>query len=129
MYNIMPDFEKIKQNQQLSEVTAKFFALYKDESTYLSGWIGLDRTLSQFTSMLLEEINYTWDLGNQNMEDYIIFHIDTEDKNKLREIKKEQTYQAVRNSKTIYLVILHKDIPFHIIENLPLVYDWLSEIL
>ncbi len=125
----MPDFEKIKQNQQLPEVTAKFLALYKDQSTYLSGWIALDITLSQFASTLIEEINYSWDLGNQNMDDYAIFHIDTEDKNKIKEIKKEQTYQAVRNSKNIYLVILHKDIPFHIIENLPLVYDWLSEIL
>ena len=123
----MPDFEKIKQNQQLPEVTAKFLALYKDQSTYLSGWIALDITLSQFASTIIEEINYSWDLGNQNMDDYAIFHIDTEDKNKLREIKKEQTYQAVRKSKTIYLVILHKDIRFHIIENLPLVYDWLSE--
>ena len=125
----MPDFEKIKQNQQLPEVTAKFLALYKDQSTYLSGWIALDITLSQFASTLIEEINYSWDLGNQNMDDYAIFHIDTEDKNKIQEIKKEQTYQAVRNSKNIYLVILHKDIQFHIIENLPLVYDWLSEIL
>ena len=125
----MPDFEKIKQNQQLPEVTAKFLALYKDQSTYLSGWIALDITLSQFASTLIEEINYSWDLGNQNMDDYAIFHIDTEDKNKIKEIKKEQTYQAVRNSKNIYLVILHKDIQFHIIENLPLVYDWLSEIL
>jgi len=125
----MPDFEKIKQNQQLPKVVSKFFALYKDENTYLDGWIALDRTLSQFTSMLLEEINYSWDLDNQNMDDYAIFHIDTEDKNKLKEIKNEQGYQAVRNSKSIYLVILHKEIPFRVVENLPLVYDWFSEII
>ncbi len=53
----MPDIEKIKQNQQLSEVTAKIFALDKDESTFLSGWIALDRTLNRFISILLEEIN------------------------------------------------------------------------
>lgn len=123
----MPDFEKIKQNQQFPKVTANFFALYKDESTYLSGWIALDRTLSQFISKLLEEINYSWDLNYQNMDDYAIFHIDTKDKNKLKEIKNEQSYQAVRNSKNIYLVILHKEIPFFIIENLSLVFDWFSE--
>jgi len=123
----MPDFEKIKQNQQLPEVVSKFFALYKDENTCLSGWIALDRTLSQFTSLLLEEINYSWDLCNQNMDDYAIFHIDTEDKNKLKEIKSEQDYHTIRNSKKIYMVILHKDIPFLIIENLPLVFDWFRE--
>ncbi len=61
------------------------------------------------------------------MDDYAIFHIDTEDNNKLKEIKSEQDYCTIRNSKNIYLVILHKDIPLHLIENLPLVYDWLSE--
>ena len=123
----MPDFEKIKQNQQLPEVTAKFLALYKDQSTYLSGWIALDITLSQFASSIIEEINYSWDLGNQNMDDYAIFHIDTEDKNKLKEIKSEQDYHVIKNFTNIYLVILHKDIPLHLIENFPLVYDWLSE--
>ncbi len=123
----MPDFEKIKQNQQLPEVTAKFLALYKDQSTYLSGWIALDITLSQFASTIIDEINYSWDLGNQNMDDYAIFHIDTEDKNKLKEIKSEQDYQVIKNFTNICLVILHKDIPLHLIENLPLVYDWLSE--
>ncbi|MBY8988104.1 MAG: hypothetical protein KGD61_06585, partial [Candidatus Lokiarchaeota archaeon] len=115
----MPDFEKIKQNQQLPEVTANFFALYKDESTYLSGWIALDRTMNQFFSQLLEEINYSWDLEYQNIDDYAIFHIDTEDKNKLQEIINEQGYQTVKLSKNIYLVILHKEIPFRVVENLP----------
>ena len=123
----MPDFEKIKRNQQLPKVTVKFFALYKDESTYLSGWIALDKTLNQFISILLEEINYSWNLNYQNMDDYTIFHIDIEDKNKLKEIKNEQGYQAVRNSKSIYLVILYKEIPFRIVENLPLVSVWFSE--
>lgn len=123
----MPDLEKIRQNQMVPEVTAKFFTLHKDESTYLSGWIALDRTLNRFISILLEEINYTWELNYQNMDDYAIFHIDIEDKNKLKEIKNEQSYQTVRNSKNIYLVILHKVIPYRIIENLPLVFNWFNE--
>ncbi|MBY9010375.1 MAG: hypothetical protein KGD74_10970 [Candidatus Lokiarchaeota archaeon] len=122
----MPDFEKIKQNQRFSEVTAKIFALDKDESTFLSGWIALDRTLNQLISSLLKEINYTWESNYQNMDDYLIFYIDIEDKNKLKEIKNEKSYQTVRNSKNIYLVILHKEIPFRVVENLPLVFDWFS---
>ena len=58
------------------------------------------------------------------MDDYAIFHIDIEDKNKLKEIKNEQNYQTVRNSKEIFLVVLHKEIPYRIIENIPPIFNW-----
>jgi hypothetical protein len=117
----MPDFKRIKQNQQLPKVTAKIFALDKDEITFLSGWIALDSTLNQFNSLLLDEINYTWESNLQNLNDYVIFYI--EDKNKLKEIENEQKYQTVRNSQNIFLVVLHKEIPFRIIENIPPVFN------
>jgi len=123
----MPDFEKIKQNQQLPEVTANIFALDKDESIFLSGYITLASSLNQFISLLLEEINYTWESNYQNLNDYVIFYIDIDDKNKLKELKNEQNYQTIRNSKNIFLVVLHIEIPYKIIENLPLVFDWFSK--
>ena len=123
----MPDFKRIKQNQQSPEVTAKIYALEKDEIAFLSGWIALDRTLNQLTTSLLGEINYTWESNYQNLNDYVIFYIDIEDKNKLKEIKIEQIYRTVRNSKNIFLVVLHKEISSKIIENLPLVFEWFSK--
>ena len=122
----MPDFEKIKQNQRFSEVTAKIFALDKDESTFLSGWIALEENLKQFISVLREEMQYTWNMKDINMEDYPIFHIDTEDKNRLKELNKNQDYQTVKKSKNIYIVILHKEIPYRIIENIPPVFNWFN---
>jgi hypothetical protein len=61
------------------------------------------------------------------MDDYIIFHIDIEDKNNLKEIKDNEYYLYVRQLKKIFLVILHKDIQYRIIENLPPVFDWFMD--
>ena len=82
----MPDFEKIMNNNETSELTANFFVLYKDEETWLNGWIALESSLDEFISLLKEEIEYSWELESVDMTDYMIFHIDLEDKNNMKEI-------------------------------------------
>lgn len=120
----MPDFEKIMKNNELSEVTANFFVLYKDEETWLNGWISLEPSLEEFISVIRDEIEYSWDLEKIDMEDYLIFHIDIEDKNNMKEIKEDQYYQWVMQFEEIFIVVLHKDIKYRIIENIPPVFEW-----
>lgn len=120
----MPDFEKIMKNNELSEVTANFFVLYKDEETWLNGWISLEPSLEEFISVIRDEIEYSWDLENIDMADYLIFHIDIEDKNNMKEIKEDQYYQWVMQFEEIFIVVLHKDIKYRIIENIPPVFEW-----
>jgi len=58
------------------------------------------------------------------MNDYLIFYVDLDEKNNLKEITDEIIYQKVRVLKEIFMVVLHKDIKYRIIENLPLVFEW-----
>ena len=120
----IPDFKKLMQNIQPSEVTANFFVLFKDEDVAIDGWISLEETLPKFISLLQEEIEYCWGAEYANMNDYLIFYIDLDEKNNLKEITDESIYQKVRVLKEIFIVILHKDIKYRIIENLPLVFEW-----
>ena len=125
----MPDFEKIMNNNETSELTANFFVLYKDEETWLNGWIALESSLDEFISLLKEEIEHSWELENVDMTDYIIFHIDLEDKNNMKEIKNDEYYNYVRQLNEIYIVVLHKDIKYRIIENIPAVFEWFMGLL
>ncbi|MFX0083710.1 MAG: hypothetical protein ACFE94_18320 [Candidatus Hodarchaeota archaeon] len=120
----MPDFKKIMQNFQRSEVIANFFVLFKDEDISIDGWISLEETLPKFISHLQEEIEYCWGAEYADMDDYIIFYIDTDEKNNLKEITDEEVYQKIRKLGEIFMVVLHKDIKYRIIENLPLVFEW-----
>ncbi|MFX1569287.1 MAG: hypothetical protein ACFFCV_13065 [Promethearchaeota archaeon] len=120
----MPDFEKIMANNESPEVTANFFVLYKDEEAWINGWISMEPSLEEFISILQEEIEYSWELEHIDMEDYLIFHIDLEDKNNLKEIKDENYYRWIKLLDEIFIVVLHKDIKYRIIENIPPVFEW-----
>ncbi|MFX1503318.1 MAG: hypothetical protein ACFFDH_20315 [Promethearchaeota archaeon] len=125
----MPDFKKIMKNYEPTEVTGNFIVLYKDEETWLEGWIQMEPTLEEFISLIKEEIEDCWDPEKAKISDYIIFHIDLEDKNNLKEIKDNEYYQWVRGHEEIFIVVLHKDIKYRIIENIPTVFEWFMEIL
>ena len=120
----MPDFEQIMKNESPPEITANFFILYKEEEKWLNGWISLEPSLEEFISVLREEIEYSWELENIDMADYLIFHIDLEDKNNMKEITDNQYYQGVMQLEDIFIVVLHKDIKYRIIENIPPVFEW-----
>jgi len=124
----MPDFEKILANET-PEITANFFVLYKDEEAWINGWISMEASLEEFISIVKEEIEYSWDLEHVNMEDYLIFHIDLNDKNNLKEIKDDNYYQLIKLLDEIFIVVLHKDIKYRIIENIPPVFEWFMETL
>ncbi len=112
------------KNNDLPEVTANFFILYKDEETWLNGWISMEPSLEEFISVLREEIEYSWELEDVDMTNYLLFHIDLEDKNNLKEISDNEYYQWVRQLDEIFIVVLHKDIKYRIIENIPPVFEW-----
>lgn len=120
----MPDSKKIMENFEPSEITANFFVMFKDESVSIDGWISLDLTRSKFISSLQGEIEYCWGEDYANMDDYFLFYIDIDERNNLKEIREEEVYQEVRKLKDIFIVALHKEIKYRIIENLPLVFEW-----
>ena len=123
----MPDLEKTIENYQPQEVTANFFVLYKEELAWLDGWISLEDSFEEFLSLIQGELEYSWDVPNVDMADYIFFHIDLQDKNKLKEIKDNNDYLHVRQLEEIFIVVLHKEIKYRIIENLPPVFEWFME--
>lgn len=125
----MPNFEKIMNNMEFPEVTANFFVLYKDEKTQLNGWISLEPSLEEFISVLRDEIEDSWELENIDIAEYLIFHIDLEDKNNLKEITDNQYYQWVMQLEDIFIIVLHKDIKYRIIENIPPVFEWFMGII
>jgi len=120
----MPEFKKILNNNNPPDVTANFFVLYKDEESWFDGWISMEKSLEEFISLIQEEIEYTWDIEHVDMTDYILFHIDLEDKNNLKEIKDNEYYQWVKQLNEIFIVVLHKEIKYRIIENIPPVFEW-----
>ena len=120
----MPDSKKIIENFERSDVAANFFVLFKNESVSIDGWISLELTLSKFISLLQGEIEYCWGADYADMDDYFLFYIDIYEKNNLKELKEDVVYQEVRKLKEIFIVALHKDIKYRIIENLPLVFEW-----
>ncbi|MFX0037965.1 MAG: hypothetical protein ACFFCY_05600 [Promethearchaeota archaeon] len=125
----MPEYEKIMKNYEAPEITGNFIVLSKDEESWLEGWIQIEPSLEEFISLIKEEIEGFWGLENAEMSDYIIFHIDIEDKNNLKEIKDNEYYQWVRGQEEIFIVLLHKDIKYRIIENIPPVFDWFMGII
>ena len=120
----MPDSKKIIENFERSDVAANFFVLFKNESVSIDGWISLELTLRKFISLLQGEIEYCWGADYADMDDYFLFYIDIYEKNNLKELKEDVVYQEVRKLKEIFIVALHKDIKYRIIENLPLVFEW-----
>ncbi|MBY8985781.1 MAG: hypothetical protein KGD65_11970 [Candidatus Lokiarchaeota archaeon] len=123
----MPDFEEIEQNFESSDITANFIIVFKDEIDSIEGWIMLEETLNEFNSHLQEEIEYYWGEDYADMKDYSIFHLNTEDKNTLKEIDTDKYYQNLKTLEQIFIVILHKEIKYRIIENLPPVFEWFME--
>ncbi|MFW9876383.1 MAG: hypothetical protein ACFFG0_25085 [Candidatus Thorarchaeota archaeon] len=117
------------ENYEPPEITANFFVLSKDEEVWLDGWISMEPSLEEFMSLIQEEIEYSWGTERADMADYVIFHIDLEDKNNLKEIKDNEYYQFVKQHQEIFIVVLHKDIKYRIIENIPPVFEWFMGIL
>jgi len=124
----MPDFGKIMNNIESPEITANFFVLCKDEDYWIEGWIAMEESFEEFIILVQGELEYSWGEQFSNMVDYIIFYIDLEDKNNLKEIKDEESYQKVIKLDDIFIVVLHREIKYRIIENLPPVFEWFTEI-
>ena len=120
----MPDKEDVMRNYEPLDVKANFIVLYNDEESSMDGWISLEDRLSDFISLLKSEIEYQWGAEFAYMDDYLIFYIDLNDKNRLKDIKDDDTFQLIKKLKEIFMVVLHKEIKYRIIENLPLVFEW-----
>ncbi len=88
----MNNFRKIDENIQFPEVTGNFIVVYEDQDIYLYGWIALDKTFDNFYSFLQEEIEYSWGFEYADMNNYLIFYIDMNDENQLKEISDNQYY-------------------------------------
>ncbi len=105
------------------EVIGKFFVLNKTQSSFIQGWISINKSLKKFTKDIKEEIEYELDSEKVFIENYLMFFIDIND-NKLTEIKDDKTLSNIRRNKKIFIVLLDKIIKFSKIEDIPLLHKW-----
>ena len=123
----MVNKKKIIDNYDPPEVICKFFILDDIEESWLYGEITLDESLKQFIALIMAEIEYSWGSEFSDINDYFIYYIDTNDRNNLKEIKDETVYQTVKKLEEIYIAIIHKNITYRIIENIPPLFDWFMD--
>ena len=120
----MTDFKKKIIDNFDDFVKAKLFVLNKDETLWLEGFIELDIHFEEFVSLLISEIKFSWNIKNLEIESFSIYYIDIHNKNRLIPISNNECYQFVRKLKSIYIVVLHRQIKSMIIENIPSVFGW-----
>ncbi|MBN1802176.1 MAG: hypothetical protein JW891_11755 [Candidatus Lokiarchaeota archaeon] len=123
----MVNKEKILENYKPTDVVGKFFALGVSEKRWIHGEILLPNYLDMFVSIIQSEIEYSWGKECAYMGEYFIYHIDTEHKDDLKLINDNEYYKKVRSQKRIFIALVHKSIPYRIIENIPLLFDWYEE--
>lgn len=123
----MVDKEKIIENYVKPEVVGHFFILDDSEESWLYGDIIIDETFDQFRSLVKGEIEFSWGQEFSNLDDYKFYHIDTEDKDNLITINDEEIFQKVRKLEEIFIAIIHNNITYKIIENIPPLFDWYQE--
>jgi hypothetical protein len=109
------------------ELKANLIIVLEEHEDWIEGWMLLDESLKEFKYHLEEEIEYNWGFEYADLDDYILFFIDVEDKNNLKEIKSEDMYQRLKQKDDIYIVVLEKTIKYRFIENLPCVFEWFSD--
>ncbi len=61
------------------------------------------------------------------MDDYIIYYIDVLDKYNLICLTDNEIFQEIKKLDEVFIVILHKNIKYKIIQNIPVVYDWFMD--
>lgn len=106
---------------------AKFFILDDTEESWICGEIEFDENFEQFIALIKEEIEYSWGSDFSDMNNYLIYYIDTSDKNTLKLIEDETIYCSLKNHDERFIAIIHKAIPYKIIANIPPLFDWFME--
>ncbi|MFX0000329.1 MAG: hypothetical protein ACFE9Q_09395 [Candidatus Hodarchaeota archaeon] len=115
---------EINVNKQHSkDIIGKYFVLNKTQSSYIQGWMNIEKTLKLFIRDLKEEIEYELDSAKVFIEHYLMFFIDLKN-NKLVEIKDDKTLNSIRRNNKIFIVLLDKSIKFSKIEDIPSLYKW-----
>ncbi len=118
--------EKI-QTIRFPDVSGNFFILYEDEKDYLHGWMSLEGGFDEFLENIQDQLKLLWGEKDTETKDYIIYYIDVLDKYNLVKISNNDIFQELKNQKEIYIVVLHKNIDYKIIQNIPIVYEWFIE--
>jgi len=111
------------KNHDLKEAVGKFFVLNKTQQKWIQGWIAIDKNLKQFLKNVKEEIEYEWDSERINIENLVLYYIDT-NTNNLIQIKDDKILQSITRCKKIFIVVLDKTIKCNKIKDIEQLYNW-----
>jgi len=111
------------KNHNLKDVVGKFFVLNKIQQKWIQGWIAIDKNLKQFLKNVKEEIEYEWDSERINIENLVLYYIDT-NTNNLIQIKDDKILQSIMRSKKIFIVVLDKTIKCNKLKDIEPLYNW-----
>ena len=111
------------KNHNLKDVVGKFFVLNKTQQKWIQGWIAIDKNLKQFLKNVKEEIEYEWDSERINIENLVLYYIDT-NTNNLIQIKDDKILQSIMRSKKIFIVVLDKTIKCNKLKDIEPLYNW-----
>ena len=111
------------KNHNLKDVVGKFFVLNKTQQKWIQGWIAIDKNLKQFLKNVKEEIEYEWDSERINIENLVLYYINT-NTNNLIQIKDDKILQSIMRSKKIFIVVLDKTIKCNKLKDIEPLYDW-----
>jgi len=120
----MPEKKEKIQNIRFPELTSNFIVLDENEDAYIDGWMSLEGTFEDLLENVQDQLKLPWGSKYKEMNDYIIYYIDILDKYNLICITDNEIFQDVKELNEVFIVVLHKNIEYKIIQNIPVVYDW-----
>jgi len=119
--------EEKKENLQkirFPDEICDYIVVNEDEESYLEGWMSLEGSFEELLENLHLLLESAWGSKYANINDYIFYYIDVMDKYNLIYLTNNKIFKEIKKLNEILIVILHKNIKFKIIQNIPVVYDW-----
>ncbi len=120
----MPEKKEKVQKIRFPDVTCDFIVLHEDREAYLNGWTSLEGSFEDLLENMEFELEASWGSKYAEMDDYIIYYIDVLDKYNLIYLTDNEIFQEIKKLDDVFIVILHKNIKYKIIQNIPVVYNW-----
>ena len=119
----MNHYEDILKDYPSNDIEGKLFVLDKTQQKWFQSWISIDSNLKAFTKNLKEEIDYSWNVDNIFIENFLIYYINT-DNDTLIEIRDNKTLSLARRREKLFIVLLDKNLKFKTIEDIKPLHEW-----
>ena len=101
-----------------------YIVVHEDEESYLEGWMSLEGSFEELLENIRIVLESAWGYKYASVNDYKFYYIDVIDNYNLIYFINNKIFEEIKKRKEIFIVILHKNIEFKIIQNIPIVYEW-----